>query len=53
LLSQVAQTLKEEGIVVDQRQPDVVRVAPVPLYNSYSDVFGFVEKLKKSIGSFK
>jgi len=31
--------LKGAGIVVDFRPPDVVRVAPVPLYNSFQDVW--------------
>ncbi len=36
--------LKAEGIVGDWREPDTFRVAPVPLYNSYRDVFRFVER---------
>ncbi len=39
--------LMEEGIITDWREPDVIRTAPVPLYNSFSDVFGFVDKLSK------
>jgi kynureninase len=31
--------ITEEGIVADWREPNVIRVAPVPLYNSYEDVF--------------
>ena len=38
--------LTEAGIITDWREPDVIRCAPVPLYNSYKDVFGFVERLK-------
>lgn len=38
--------LTEAGIISDWREPDVIRCAPVPLYNSFEDVFKLVEKLK-------
>jgi len=34
--------LTKRGVVGDWREPDTFRVAPVPLYNSYQDVFRFV-----------
>ncbi|MDO1501422.1 kynureninase [Winogradskyella maritima] len=40
------QKLTEAGIITDWREPDVIRCAPVPLYNSFEDVFEFVERLK-------
>lgn len=42
---QVFEQLEESGVTGDWREPDVIRVAPVPLYNSYTDVFRFVEIL--------
>jgi kynureninase len=42
--------LAEEGIVGDWREPDTYRVAPVPLYNSYQDVFRFVQRFATAIG---
>ncbi|WP_405223146.1 kynureninase [Dokdonia sp. Asnod1-B02] len=39
--------LTEAGVISDWREPDVIRVAPAPLYNSYQDVFEMVERLKK------
>ena len=38
-----------KGVVADWREPDVIRVAPVPLYNSFSDVFNFYNILKSAI----
>jgi len=40
--------LIESGIVVDYREPGVIRVAPAPLYCSYLDVFRFYEVLKNN-----
>lgn len=41
--------LTEAGVISDWREPDVIRCAPVPLYNSFEDVFRMVEKLKTII----
>lgn len=38
--------LTEAGVISDWREPDVIRCAPVPLYNSFEDVYDMVEKLK-------
>lgn len=37
--------LDELNITVDWREPDVIRVAPVPLYNGFEDVFEFTQRL--------
>lgn len=39
--------LTKAGVISDWREPDVIRVAPTPLYNSFEDVFEFVHRLKK------
>jgi len=39
--------LTEAHIITDWREPDVIRCAPVPLYNTFEDVYRMVEKLKE------
>ena len=41
--------LTERGVVADWREPNVIRAAPVPLYNSFEDVFRFGEILKAAL----
>ncbi len=41
--------LTDAGVISDWREPDVIRCAPVPLYNSYQDVYLLVERLKAII----
>lgn len=43
--------LQARGVVADYRRPDVVRVAPVPLYNSFDDCWRFVEALAGELGA--
>lgn len=41
--------LAVQGIIGDWREPDIFRVAPVPLYNSYRDVYAFVERFEAAL----
>jgi kynureninase len=41
--------ITEKGVIADWREPDVIRVAPVPLYNSYMDVFNFYKILESAL----
>ncbi|MBK8956631.1 MAG: kynureninase [Saprospiraceae bacterium] len=38
--------ISDKGIIADWREPDVIRIAPVALYNSYSDVASFMDIFK-------
>jgi kynureninase len=40
----LCERLAHEGVIGDWREPDTFRVAPVPLYNSYCDVYNFVQR---------
>jgi kynureninase len=40
----VCDRLIAEGVIADWREPDIYRVAAVPLYNSYKDVYRFVQR---------
>jgi kynureninase len=45
----LCERLAAQGVVADWRQPDILRVAPVPLYNSHLDVYRFVQRFTASL----
>jgi kynureninase len=45
----ICDQLVEQGILCDWREPDILRVAPVPLYNTYRDVHRFVDCFFKAL----
>jgi kynureninase len=46
---EIFDALAREGVMVDWREPNVIRLAPVPLYNTYEEVWKFTDILKKII----
>jgi len=42
----VYDNLMGQGIIVDWREPDVIRLAPVPLYNTFADIWRFFHAIK-------
>lgn len=53
LMDSVLESLEEHGVVIDERKPDVIRVAPAPLYNTHTEVWEFcrilLEACKKAV----
>jgi kynureninase len=46
---EIHKALLSQGMVTDFREPDVIRAAPVPMYNSYHDVWRFVRCLQATL----
>ena len=49
VIPNIMDELHRQGILADWREPDVVRIAPVPLYNNFEDCYQFVQKIKKIV----
>lgn len=43
----IHEILTQKGVISDWREPDVIRIAPIPLYNSFMDCYRFYEILKE------
>jgi kynureninase len=47
--NKVFKKLTKAGVIVDWREPDVIRIAPVPLYNTFEEVWKFGKIFKDSL----
>lgn len=47
---EVFEGLTRGGVICDWREPDCIRIAPVPLYNSFEDVYRFAEIFSRELG---
>ena len=43
--------LTKQGVIADWREPGVIRIAPVPLYNSFEEVFRFADIFASALPS--
>jgi kynureninase len=41
--------ITKAGVIADWREPDVIRVAPVPLYNTFEEVFSFSQNFENAL----
>lgn len=48
--SKIFDELTKQGVIADWREPNVIRVAPVPLYNSFEDIYRFGSIVNQLIG---
>lgn len=46
---EIYNALKKNGVLSDWREPNVIRIAPVPLYNTFEDIYRFGEIIKNFI----
>ena len=47
---EIFESLKKNSVIIDWREPNVIRLAPVPLYNTFEDIYRFGEIIKNIIG---
>jgi kynureninase len=45
----IFQALTRQGVIADWREPDVIRVAPVPLYNTFEEVYRFATIFQNAV----
>lgn len=45
----VFEYLSQQGVVADWRHPNVIRIAPVPLYNSFDEIYRFAQLLEAAL----
>jgi kynureninase len=46
---EIFESLKKNGVIADWREPDVIRLAPVPLYNTFEDIYKSGEIIKNML----
>lgn len=49
VMEQVFRYLHDHAIICDERRPDVIRLAPVPLYNTFSEVYTVIKRVEEAL----
>jgi len=50
-MEEVFHGLRKRGVIGDERQPEVIRLAPIPLYNTFEDCYRAAQALDEAFGS--
>jgi kynureninase len=45
----ISEVLRARDVITDYRPPNIIRAAPIPLYNTYYEVWKFVQHLREII----
>lgn len=53
LMDKVFGDLHDNGIICDERRPNVIRIAPVPLYNKFTEIYYVLKALNNSLNRHK
>lgn len=48
-MEKVFHYINQHGVIADERKPDVIRLAPAPLYNTFEDVYSSVQILQEAL----
>ena len=48
-MEDVSKSLEAAGIICDKRKPGCIRVAPAPLYNTFSDICQFMHTFEGAV----
>lgn len=47
----IFEALQQQGVIADWREPNVIRVAPVPLYNTFEEIWRFGEIIRNTVNA--
>lgn len=53
VMEQVFRYLHKRAIICDERRPDVIRLAPVPLYNTFAEVYTVIKRVNEALAQIE